>query len=129
MRKYTITSILGIIGIISWTMTIFLREQSIKNECLNFILGIMPNISATWFFIAAGEYIISSKNINFNFNKAKSTSLMVLLFAVASEIIHHLILNSTFDIYDNIATIISIIIYLIIFYYNKSKFKKVHNII
>lgn len=129
MRKYTITSILGIIGIISWTMTIFLREQSIKNECLNFILGIMPNISATWFFIAAGEYIISSKNINFNFNKAKSTSLMVLLFAVASEIIHHLFLNSTFDIYDIIATIISIIIYLIIFYYNKSKFKKVHNII
>ena len=123
LKKYTITSIFGIIGIITWTITIFLRESSVNNIYTSFILGIMPNISATWSFIWLGETIVNIKNIYFNFKIASITSAIIFLFAIVSEIIHHMFLNSPFDIYDIIATIVSIIIYLIFFYFNKNNLK------
>ena len=52
MKKYTVTSVFGIIGIISWAITILLRETYLVNiDIINFKLGVMPNIGAVWFFI------------------------------------------------------------------------------
>ena len=123
MKKYNITSILGIIGMVTWTITIFLRELSLNNIYISFILGIMPNISATWLFIWMGEIIVNRKNIHFSFKIASITSGLIFLFAIISEIIHDIFLNSSFDIYDIIATLVSIIIYLIFFYFTENTLK------
>ena len=123
MKKYNITSILGIIGMVTWTITIFLRELSLTNINISFILGIMPNISATWLFIWMGEIIVNRKNIHFNFKVASITSWLNFLFAIISEIIHDIFLNSSFDIYDIIATLVSIIIYLVFFYFTENTLK------
>ena len=48
MKKYTITHVFGIIGALSWSGTVLLREMLLSDiGVLNFILGIMPNISAS----------------------------------------------------------------------------------
>lgn len=123
MKKHTITSVFGIIGILSWTITIFLRETSIDNTSINFLLGVMPNLSATWAFIWLGEIIVNKKNIDFNLKIASAISGLILLLAIISEVIHDLFLNSSFDIYDLISTLISIIMYLTILYFNKNHIK------
>ena len=111
MNKKTTTYFFGIIGIITWSITIFLREQSINNSIINFILGIMPNISATWFFIWMAEFTIK---------RAIFSSSIIFILALVSEIIHDIYLESPFDINDIIATILSIILYLIVFYFKKN---------
>ena len=80
----------------------------------------MPNISATWFFIWLGEILINRKNIDFNFKIASITSGLVLILAIISEIIHDMFLGSLFDINDISATIISILIYLMLFYFSNT---------
>ena len=123
MKKHTITSIFGIIGILSWTITIFLREISIDNTSINFLLGVMPNLSAAWAFIWLGEIIVNKKNIDFNFKIASAISVLIFLLSIISEVIHDLFLNSSFDIYDLISTVISIIMYLTLLYFNKNHIK------
>ena len=123
MKKHTITSVFGIIGILSWTITIFLREISIDNTSINFLLGVMPNLSAAWEFIWLGEIIVNKKNIDFNFKIASAISVLIFLLSIISEVIHDLFLNSSFDIYDLISTVISIIMYLTLLYFNKNHIK------
>ena len=120
MNKKTTTYFLGIIGIITWSITIFLREQSINNSIINFILGIMPNISATWFFIWMDEFTLNIKKLNFTIKRAIFSSSIIFILALVSEIIHDIYLESPFDINDIIATILSIILYLIVFYFKKN---------
>lgn len=120
MNKKTTTYFFGVIGVITWSMTIFLREQLINNSIINFVLGIMPNISATWFFIWMAEITFNIKKLNFTIKRAIFSSSVVFILALVSEIIHHLCLESPFDINDIIATILSIIIYLIVFYFKKN---------
>ena len=120
MNRKTITSFFGIIGVITWCMTIFLRELSINNSILKFILGIMPNISATWFFISMAEIIFNIKKYKFSIKSAVFSSVAVFVLALISEIIHDLYLNSAFDINDIIATIVSIVLYLIVFYFKQN---------
>ena len=53
IKKPTLTAVWG--GF-SWTIAYLLRETAINNiEQVNFILGVMPNIAATWFFIWMAE--------------------------------------------------------------------------
>lgn len=120
MNKKTTTYFFGIIGIITWSITIFLREQSINNSIINFILGIMPNISATWFFILMAEFTLNIKKLNFTIKRAIFSSSIIFILALVSEIIHDIYLESPFDINDIIATILSIILYLIVFYFKKN---------
>ncbi|MDU7453700.1 hypothetical protein [Clostridium saudiense] len=120
MNKKTTTYFFGIIGIITWSITIFLREQSINNSIINFILGIMPNISATWFFIWMDEFTLNIKKLNFTIKRAIFSSSIIFILALVSEIIHDIYLESPFDINDIIATILSIILYLIVFYFKKN---------
>ena len=123
MKKHTITSVFGIIGILSWTITIFFREISIDNTSINFLLGVMPNLSAAWAFIWLGEIIVNKKNIDFKFKIASAISVLIFLLSIISEVIHDLFLNSSFDIYDLISTVISIIMYLTLLYFNKNHIK------
>ena len=122
MKKNTITSLLGEIGIFTWCLTIFLRTTPLNDiKFVNFILGIMPNISATWFFIWMGETLITRANKVFDFKTSILTSLTVGCLALISEIIHHYFLNSPFDIYDIFATLCSILLYILIFYMKQVK--------
>lgn len=122
MKKFTLTHIFGIIGAFSWSGTIWLRETTLSDiNFLNFVLGIMPNISASWFFIWMGEQIITKANRNFTFKAAGIVSGMLFLLALISEIIHDVYLNSPFDVNDIIATLAAIMLYLTVFYFSKHK--------
>ena len=122
MKKITITLIFGLIGVVLWNVTNILRTTSLINiDILRFILGIMPNIAACWVFIWVGELIITKINNNYNSIFASIVSGVVFLLAIISEFIHDKFLNSPFDINDIIATILSIIIYLVSFYFSKRK--------
>ena len=122
MKKITITLVFGLIGVILWNVTNILRTTSLINiDILRFILGIMPNIAACWVFIWVGELIITKINNNYNFKFAGIVSGIIFLLAIISELIHDKFLNSPFDINDIIATILSIIIYLVSFYFSKRK--------
>lgn len=117
MKKYTVTSVFGIIGIISWAITILLRETNLINiDIINFKLGVMPNIGAEWFFIWMVEIIYEKIKKDFTFKIAIKVSGVIFLMAVLSEVVHDMFLNSPFDIFDIIATILAITFYLIILY-------------
>lgn len=122
MKKYTITHIFGIIGVLFWSGTVLLREMLLSDSgVINFILGIMPNISASWVFIWIGEKLINKVNRDFTFKTASIISGVIFLLALISEIIHEMFLNSPFDVNDIIATIVAIIFYLALFYISKHK--------
>ena len=124
MNKYTITSVFGIIGILSWSLTILLREVTLNGiDTIKFILGIMPNISACWFFIWVGEIIVNKMNNDFTFKVASIISGVIFLLAIISELIHDIFLKSPFDMNDIIATVLAITLYLISFYITKYKVK------
>ena len=122
MKKYTITHIFGIIGVLFWSGTVLLREMLLSDSgVINFILGIMPNISASWVFMWIGEKLINKESRDFTFKAASIVSGVIFLFALISEIIHEMFLNSPFDANDIIATIVAIIFYLALFYISKHK--------
>ena len=122
MKKYTITHIFGIIGVLFWSGTVLLREMLLSDSgVINFILGIMPNISVSWVFIWIGEKLINKVNRDFTFKTASIISGVIFLLALISEIIHEMFLNSPFDVNDIIATIVAIIFYLALFYISKHK--------
>ena len=117
MKKYTVTSVFGIIGITSWAITILLRETYLVNiDVIKFKLGVMPNIGAVWFFIQMVEIIYEKIKKDFTFKISIKVSGIIFLMAVLSEVVHDMFLNSPFDIFDIIATILAITIYLIILY-------------
>ncbi len=114
IKKYTVTSVFGISGMISWVLTIFLREMSWNGmEKMQFILGIMPNISACWLFIWFGETVVNKRNHVYTFKDASMLSGVLFFLAVISEIVHDTFLNSPFDRNDIIASIVAIMFYLI----------------
>lgn len=65
MGKTTLTYFFWVTGAILWCATIFLRDMSINNAIVNFILGIMPNIGAAWVFIWLAECIFNAKKYGF----------------------------------------------------------------
>ncbi len=120
MKKFLTTKTLGVIGAISWTGTIILRETTLNSiQVLNFILGIAPNIAAAWLFAFLMEIIYSALlKRKLKIKDALAISMTIWLLSLGSEIIHDLFLNSPFDINDIIATAFALIIFLIIFYLN-----------
>ncbi|WP_461612042.1 hypothetical protein [Clostridium sp. Marseille-QA1073] len=130
MKNFLTTKTLGVIGAISWTGTIILRETTLNSiQVLNFILGIAPNIAAAWLFAFSMEITYSTLlKRKFKIKDALTISMTIWLLSLGSEIIHDLFLNSPFDINDIIATAFALIIFLIIFYLNnKDLNSKVHN--
>lgn len=68
MKKLSLTTVFGLIGALSWGLTVLLRGTSLNNiELIQFILGMMPNISAAWFFIWMGERFFEKSKKEFNF--------------------------------------------------------------
>ena len=103
------TEKLGCIGGFIWSLVYFMRDMNLSdNEVVKFLLGVLPNLGAAWAFTMLGKWIIlytikKSMTLKIHFVLCAS----VLVFAVASEIIHDKLLNSPFDIWDIILTIIA----------------------
>lgn len=122
MRKITTTYIMGIIGVVTWALTIFLRGTQLSTvNSIAFILGIMPNISATWVFIWIAEFICEKLSKVFTFKISIISCGAILILAFISEIVHDLFLNSPFDVNDMIATICAIAVYFIVIKVTTSK--------
>ena len=122
MTKFTTTYIIGVIGIVTWALTIFLRGTQLSTvNSIAFILGIMPNISATWVFIWIAEFICEKLSKVFTFKISIISCGAILILAFISEIVHVLFLNSPFDVNDMIATICAIAVYFIVIKVTTSK--------
>ena len=122
MTKFTTTYIIGVIGIVTWALTIFLRGTQLSTvNSIAFILGVMPNISATWLFIWIAEFICEKLSKVFTFKISIISCGAILILAFISEIVHDLFLNSPFDVNDMIATICAIAIYFIVIKVTTSK--------
>ena len=116
-KKYTITTVFGVIGIASWLFTLLLRERPWNGmEIMQFILGVMPNISACWLLLWFGENRVMKKGKMFTFKVATTLSVVIFLLAVVSEMVHDVFLDSPFDKNDIIATILAIVVYLACMY-------------
>lgn len=120
MKKITITYIMGIIGVVTWGLTVLLRGMPLSN-IIGFILGVMPNISATWLFIWIAEFVCEKLSKVFTFKISIISCGAILILAFISEIVHDLFLNSPFDVNDMIATICAIAIYFIVIKVTTSK--------
>ena len=122
MTKFTTKYIMGVIGIVTWGLTIFLRGTQLSTvNSIAFILGIMPNISATWLFIWIAEFICEKLSKVFTFKISIISCGAILILAFISEIVHDLFLNSPFDVNDMIATICAIAVYFIVIKVTTSK--------
>ncbi|MBX9136805.1 MULTISPECIES: hypothetical protein [unclassified Clostridium] len=122
MTKFTTTYIIGVIGIVTWALTIFLRGTQLSTvNSIAFILGVMPNISATWLFIWIAEFICEKLSKVFTFKISIISCGAILILAFISEIVHDLFLNSPFDVNDMIATICAIAVYFIVIKVTTSK--------
>lgn len=123
-KSITIIEILGLIGAVLWTLTIFLRGTSImQNEIINFLLGIAPNFGAGLLlpmFTVIYYPIIFKKDITFKKFILILIAIYFLLFM--SEVVHDKFLNSKFDFYDMISSLIALGIMTVSY-----KYKKVSN--
>lgn len=116
-KKYTITTVFGVIGIASWLLTLLLRERAWNGMgIMQFLLGVMPNISACWLLLWFGENRVMKKGKMFTFKVATTLSVVIFLLAVVSEMVHDVFLDSPFDKNDIIATILAIVVYLACMY-------------
>lgn len=111
MKKIRMGSIeiLGYIGLIIWVAVIFLRKYSLSdNNVYLFFLGILPNLGAAWIATMFGKWMVI-----FVWKRSFTVKIHLFicigLFALAfgSEIIHDLFLNSSFDAYDILITMIA----------------------
>lgn len=107
--EYGLTEYLGIAGSFIWVIVIMLRGLNLSNNSIyNFILGILPNLGAAWIFTLLFKWLIIyvfKKQYNIKTHAMVCVSIFVL--ALISEIIHHYFLNSPFDIFDMVITIIA----------------------
>ena len=126
MKKLRIGSIeiLGYIGIIIWVTVNILREYNLSdNSVYLFFLGMLPNLGAAWVAAMFGKWIVI-------FVWKRSLTVKIHLFicmgifalAIGSEIVHDLFLNSPFDTYDILITIIAQIFIFFIPILTKDKY-------
>lgn len=136
-------AIFVLFGAILWFFTIFLRENSLSSDLYyNLFLGIAPNFAVVFLVFGLGmlyhEPIINNikhlinnwhiydklhKHIN-NWNVYDKLYPYLLLtfiwiLLILSEFVHEIFLNSPFDIFDIIASLLGTIIILLIYYYKK----------
>ena len=113
MKDIKLTQVLGIIGILLWAVTIFLRETSVRAiSGMGFILGVMPNFAAVWFFASCVCQVYETYYKKaFTLKSMMITLGCIFIGALGSEIVHDLFLNSPFDGYDILVTIIAIVLF------------------
>lgn len=116
-----LTKILGLIGAMLWVLTIFIRDSNIAlNETTVFMLGVAPNFGVGLLFPMLAKELYSVV-----FKKQLSCKRFVFILIggyialLLSEVIHDKFLNSPFDIYDIISSLIAFGIFFLLYRYEK----------
>jgi len=126
MKKLRIGSIeiLGYTGIIIWVTVNILREYNLSdNSVYLFFLGMLPNLGAAWVVTMFGKWIVIfvwKRSLTVKIHLFICMGIFVL--AIGSEIVHDLFLNSPFDTYDILITIIAQIFIFFIPILTKDKY-------
>ena len=119
MKK--IYTILSFIGIVLCSATIFLRETVLMDyDIIKRILWVAPNFGAVWVGVGF-TYLFFPYIFKREFD-AKYTNLLVgavFVLLLISEIIHHLFLDSPFDIWDMLASAVASIAILLVHNFRK----------
>ena len=107
--KFGIIEILGYIGLIVWLAVNQLRSIYLSdNATYIFLLGILPNLGAAWAMTMFGKWLILlALKQSYSIKKHRLLCFGILGLGLASEIIHDLFLNSPFDIYDMLITVVA----------------------
>ena len=123
-KRITLIDVLGLIGALLWPLTIFLRGTVLmQNGSISFLLGIAPNFSVGLLlpmFTVIYYPIIFKKDITFRKFILILIAIFLLLFV--SEVVHDKFLNSRFDFYDMISSLIALGVMTLLY-----KYKKVSN--
>jgi hypothetical protein len=111
-KSLTLFNVLGLLGVILWVSVIFLRETPVvHNPSINFWLGIAPNFGVALLLpmLLANYYLVV-------FKRALTHRLflygLAIIFAALflSEVVHDIFLNSRFDVWDLVASLVALII-------------------
>ena len=119
MKKIYI--ILALIGMLIWTAAIFLRETSVmENGFLRRILWVAPNFGVVWAGVGF-TYLIYPNIRKREFEPKYILPLVgvILVLLLLAEIIHHFFLDSPFDVWDMVASVLAAIIIIAIYIFNK----------
>jgi hypothetical protein len=109
-RKARLPDLVGLLGAVLWALTIFLRQTpAIHHDTLRFLLGIAPNFGV--------GLLLPMLLVNFYpvlFKKELSYRLflyglgMIFLALFLSEVLHVLLSDSGFDIFDLLTSLVAL---------------------
>ena len=124
--KFGSIEVLGYIGGAIWVAVILLRGISFSDNSLYLLLvGILPNLGAAWVMTMFGKWIVLFVcKQDYSIKKHCIVCLGVIVLAFASELIHDSLLNSPFDIYDIVITVIAQLTMFLIPIVTKDKYFK-----
>jgi hypothetical protein len=109
-KSLTLFNVLGLLGAFLWVLIIFLRETPVAHHPgINFWLGIAPNFGVTLLLpmlIASYHPVVFERALT----RRHFLHGMVTIFAVLllSEVVHEIFLNSRFDIWDLVASLVGL---------------------
>lgn len=110
VKGTTWLKVLGFLGFGLWALTIFLRGTAVvQHDTVNFLLGIAPNFGAALVLpmMAVIYYPIAFKR-ELSVATFRYSLVAIFLFLFLSEVVHDLFLNSRFDPYDLVASLIAL---------------------
>jgi len=124
--KFGSMEILGYMGGLIWGAVILLRGISFSNNSIYlFLVGILPNLGAAWVTTMFGKWIVLFIcKQDYSIKKHCIFCFGIIILAFLSELIHDSFLNSTFDIYDMVITIIAQLIVFSVPIVTKDKYFK-----
>ena len=113
-------------GGLIWGAVILLRGISFSNNSIYlFLVGILPNLGAAWVTTMFGKWIVLFIcKQDYSIKKHCIFCFGIIILAFLSELIHDSFLNSTFDIYDMVITIIAQLIVFSVPIVTKDKYFK-----
>lgn len=104
--------VLGILGALLWTATIFLRDMDVStNATYQFIRGVMPNFASVMVLVGIcySSIPMYKKNLD-DEKKLIGLSVLILIAVTGSEIAHVIFTSAGFDVYDIIASCLALLI-------------------
>lgn len=99
-----------LIGVLLWAATVFLRETSLIHvPIIRSLLGVAPNFGAVWGAFGLTYTTVFPVILKRKFDFRYSVPLLVLIVSLllVSEIIHDVFLNSPFDGWDMVTSLVA----------------------
>lgn len=103
-------NIMGLLGVSLWVLTIFLRETSvINNPAFHFWLGIAPNFGVGLLLpMLLVQYYSATFKKTLTYKQFLVGLAVIFAALFMSEVVHALFLNSGFDIFDLLASLVAL---------------------